>query len=215
MSAHYDLKDFVANPALLADVCRDVIAAVTASMEGKEVREKEAQLGEIARTIERMQKRGIPVPDALRGEKMRLATEVAGKGDGLAALNALTDALELVVDELRHRLKRDVVAKRGKRENKVRTKQSRFPKTGKDVLCKYVVQALRNLGGRGQVRQVLAEMEKLLKEVLLPGDMEWRPSAKEYVWQNDTRWHYGAMKKAGILRSGTANGIWELTERRS
>jgi hypothetical protein len=213
MNKHYELKDLVSEPARLAEVCREVVEAVVAGTEGDEVREKESQLREIARTVDRLEKLGVAVPDGLRGEKTRLAAELSEKSEGLKTLNALADALQGVLDELKRKLGRNGSGTRTEGETKRRPKRDRLPKTSKAVLCEYVVLALRNLGGRAQVRKVIDEMEKLLKGKLLPADMEWRESAKEYVWQNDTRWHYKSMKKEGILCSDVPSGTWQLNER--
>jgi hypothetical protein len=55
-------------------------------------------------------------------------------------------------------------------------------------------------------------MGRQLEGKLLPGDMEWRESANECVWQNNAKWERFHMTQDGLLRRGSPHGIWELGE---
>lgn len=81
MSDIFDIERFVNDPGLLVRLCCDVIDRIDAGSADPNAREKEAQLREIARTIERLEKMSVPVPDALRAEKTKLAAALGTHGD--------------------------------------------------------------------------------------------------------------------------------------
>lgn len=59
---------------------------------------------------------------------------------------------------------------------------------------------------------VIAAIGKQLDGKLLTGDLEWRNATNEYVWQNNVKWERQRMVDAGILRSDSPRGHWQLTE---
>ena len=95
---------------------------------------------------------------------------------------------------------------------KPRGKRSRTPKTDKKVLREYIIQALKRLGGRAKVSNVIEDMGRQLDGQLLPGDLEWRESTGEYAWQNNAKWERYKMTQDGTLRSDSPRGFWELGE---
>ena len=71
-----DIDRFVKAPSLLIDLCRDVIDRIDCGSNNADTGEKEAQLREIAKAVEKLEKMDVPVPDALRAEKTRLAADL-------------------------------------------------------------------------------------------------------------------------------------------
>lgn len=209
MTRDHHIKPFLDDPSLLTKTFREVIEALDSSGEDDVTQEKEAQLREIAKSIERLEKAGVTVPDALRGEKTRLAAELAVKSEGLAAMNRLADEMAEVLQDLEARIGRTGQPGRKSRPGR---KRSRSPKTGDDVLREHILRALKKLGGRARVADVLEEVGRQLEGRLLPGDLEWRESSKECVWRNNAKWERNEMKKAGLLRSDSPHGVWELNE---
>lgn len=209
MSKHHDITEYTKDPSLLAEVCRHVIESLDSVGDDDESREKEAQLREIAKTIERLEKAGVAIPDALRGEKTRLASELAIKSEGLAGMNRLADELEEVLRDLKTRIGRDDGTANG---IKPRRKRSRSPKTDKQVLREQILKALKKLGGSARVSEVIEEIGKQLEGKLLPGDLEWRDATDEYAWQNNVKWERYQMVKDGLLRSDSPHGHWQLSE---
>lgn len=209
MARNRDIKPFVDDPSLLTETFREVIEALDSSGEDDVTREKEAQLMEIAKSIERLEKAGVPVPDALRGEKTRLASELAVQSEGLAAMNQLADEMGEVLQDLKERIGRNGHPTDNK---KPRRKRSRSPKTGKDVLREHILRALKKLGGSAHVTEVLDEIGRQLEGKLLPGDLEWRETANECAWRNNARWERHQMIKDGLLRSDSPRGYWQLSE---
>jgi hypothetical protein len=204
-----DIDRFVKDPSLLIELCRDVIDRIDNRLDDPKAVEKEAQLKEIAKAIEKLEKMGVTVPDALRGEKTRLAAELGIQAQAEQALHHLADELEAILKDLNNRLGRGSGPSTAK---KPRIKRSRSPKTDKKVLRKYIIQALKKLGGRARVPDVIEEMGRHLEGKLLPGDLEWRESTGEYAWQNNAKWERYRMTQDGTLRSDSPRGYWELGE---
>ncbi len=203
-----DITIFLKSPEQLLQLCRDVINELDKRREDKGLAEQEKQLREISRAIGKLEKAGIPVPDELRSLKVDLAAKLAIKEENDSVLETLADGLEGILQDLRARIGRTEKAAPGK---SLRKRRSKKPKTEKDVLRKEIIRALKRLGGRAHLRQVLAEMEKQLKDKLLPGDLEKRQSG-EIAWENNACWERFHMVQDGILRNDSPRGIWELSE---
>ena len=208
MSDGADIDRYVKDPSLLVELCREVIDELDASNDDADIGEREAQLREIAKTIERLEKAGVSVPDVLRGEKTRLAASLAVHADSTQALAQLADEFANILKELKTRLGQ------GQTTGTVKTKgkRSRAPKTDKMVLRAEIIRALKKLGGSGRVSDVIEEMGRQLEGKLLPGDLEWREATNEYVWQNNSKWERYRMTQDGTLRNDSPYGIWALTE---
>ena len=204
-----DIDRFVKDPSHLIVLCRDVIDRIDCGSNNADTGEKEVQLREIAKAIEKLEKMGVPVPDALRAEKTRLAADLGTQSQSEQTLQHLADEFTEIVKELNARLGLCSVATNSKKPT---TKRSRTPKTDKNVLRKNIIKALRTLGGRARVADVIEEMGRQLKGKLLPGDLEWRESTNEYAWQNNAKWERYHMTQDGTLRSDSSRGYWELGE---
>lgn len=209
MSNSNNIDHFINDPGLLIDVFRDVINRLDASADDPEIGEKEAQLREISRTIDRLDKAGVAIPDVLRAEKTRLASALGIKADGLKALNLLADKLEGLLKDLKVRLHRGGSFKEPRM---LREKRSRSPKTDMNVLREYIILALKKLGGRARTADILAEMERQLSGKLLPGDLETSKDGIRINWQLSTKWARVRMIQDGTLRSDSPRGYWELNE---
>lgn len=208
MSDGADIVPYVKDPSLLVDLCREVIDGLDASTDDSDVGEREAQLREISKTIERLERAGVSVPDVLRGEKTRLAASLAVHADSTQALGQLADEFANIVKELRTRLGQGQTAP----TSKAKGKRSRAPKTDKNVLREHIIGALRKLGGSARVADVIEEIGLQLEGKLLPGDLEWREATNEYVWQNNAKWERYRMTQDGTLRNDSPYGTWALTE---
>jgi len=204
-----DIDRFEKDPSLLIDLVRDVIDRIDCAPENADTGEKEAQLREIAKAVEKLEKMGVPVPDALRAEKTRLAADLGTQSQFERTLQHLADEFTGIVKDLKARLGLCSVATNSK---KPAAKRSRTPKTDKSVLRKNIIKALRTLGGRARVVDVIEEMGRQLKGKLLPGDLEWRESTNEYAWQNNAKWERYRMTQDGTLRNDSPRGYWELGE---
>lgn len=211
MSNGDEVERYVNEPSLLVELCREVVDRLDTGSDNGETAAMEAQLREIARAIDNLDKLGVPVPDTLRAEKTRLAAALGISAESTQTLNHLADDLEDLLSDLKSRLGRVPVTTSVK---KPRAKRSKAPKTENSVLRQLIIEALQHNGGSAQKTDVLQYMEQQLQGKLLPGDLVWRDSAKESAWKNNAAWERSAMKKAGILKSDSPLGIWELSEDR-
>ena len=209
MSNDKEIERFLNDPRLVIELCRQVIDHIDAGSEDVAAQEQEAQLREIARSIDRLEKVGVPVPDALRSEKTRLASALSIRAGATQVLSQLAGEFEDILEDLKRRLGQAEPAA-GPRES--RTKRGRSPKTPKNVLREHIVLALKKHGGRARVADVIEEMGRQLDGKLLPGDLEWRKSTHEYAWQNNAKWERHQMTKDGVLSTDSPHGVWELTE---
>jgi hypothetical protein len=208
MNEESNIERFVKDPSLLVALCTEVIDGLDLSSDEADIGEREAQLREISSTIDRLKKAGVSVPDVLRAEKTRLAASLAIHAEATQALAQLADEFQNIVTDLRERLGQSQVPT----HLKPKKKRSRAPKTDNRELRKHIIQALKALGGSARVGDVIEQMGRQLEGKLLPGDMEWRESARECVWGNNAKWERFQMTQDGLLRSGSPRGIWELSE---
>ena len=74
------------------------------------------------------------------------------------------------------------------------------------------MRALKKLGGKARVSDVIEEMGRQLEGKLLPGDSVWREATNECAWQNNAKWERFQMTQDGTLRRGSPRGVWELGE---
>lgn len=209
MNEKPDIDRFVKEPSFLIALCREVVYRIDSGAAGTKAAEKEVQLREIAKAIEKLEKKGVSVPDALRAEKTRLAVDLGTKAQTEQHLRQLAEGLGNVVKKLNDRLRLGNVQAGAK---KTKRKRSRSPKTDKKVVRKNIIRALRRLGGRGRVAEVIEQMGRQLDGKLLPGDLEWRESTNEFAWQNNAKWERYNMTQDGTLRSDSPRGYWELGE---
>jgi hypothetical protein len=202
-----DIDRFARDPSLLIELCREVIDRLDKGPDDPKAGEKEAQLREIAKAVEKLEKMGVAVPDSLRAEKTRLAAALGIKNEASEALNLLAEEFEGILKDLKGRV-------RGVTPWKAQGQRSTSPKTGRKILREHIIRALKKLGGRALSTEVVEQVGRQLEGKLLPGDMEWRDSANSYVWQHNVHWERFRMTQEGILRNDSARGYWELRENR-
>jgi hypothetical protein len=209
MSDGADIDRYVKDPSLLVELCREVIDRLDpdSDSDASELGEREAQLQEISKAIERLENAGVSVPDVLRGEKTRLVASLALTADAAQALGQLADEFQSILKDLRDRAAPPLAT-----SLKPRGKYSRLPKTSKKVLREHIIRALKKLRGSARVSDVIEEIGRQLDGKLLSGDTEWRETTNEYAWQNNAKWERYQMTQDGVLRTGSPRGIWELSE---
>lgn len=209
MSHGGEIERYMKDPSLLVELCREVIEGLDAGSDNGETAAMEAQLREITRAIDKLDKQGVPVPDALRAEKTRLAAALGVSAEATQILNHLVDELEELLKELKSRIGRNAESDPVK---KPRAKRSESPRTDKTVLRQLIVAVLKSSGGRAKAAEVLDGVGERLNGKLLPGDLEVRQDGKTLVWRNNACWERSRMVRDGVLRSDSPNGIWELSE---
>lgn len=210
MSDISDIERFVKDPGLLVNLCRDVIDQIKNGPDDPNEAEKEVQLREITKAINRLEKIGATVPEAWRAEKIRLAVSLGTETKKLQVLNLLVDEFEDLAKGLKEQNCRE---NNPRGTTKPRGKRSRSPRTDKKILRENIIKALRTLGNRARVSDIFDEMERQLAGKLLPGDLAVRQDGKTIVWRNNAQWERLRMTRDGTLCSDSPNGIWELSEK--
>lgn len=209
MSHGGEVERYVKDPSLLVELCREVIERLDAGSDNGETAAMEAQLREIARAVDKLDKQTVPVPDALRAEKTRLVAALGVSAEATQTLNHLADELEELLKDLKDRIGRAPEAALAK---KPRAKRSNSPRTEAATFRQLIVAVLKSSGGRAKVAEVLDGVGERLKGKLLPGDLEVRQDGKTLAWRNNAQWERLRMVHDGVLRSDSPNGIWELSE---
>jgi len=146
-----DIERLAEEPGLLIDLCRQVIEEMDSEPEVAGVGEQETQLREISKTIDRLEKMNIPIPDVLRAEKTRLAAALGIQADSKQTMISLAQGLEEVLTELKERL--GVVSGRGGNGGGGSGPRGpRTPKTSHFIHREQIILALKKMGGRGAVK---------------------------------------------------------------
>ncbi|MDD2661329.1 MAG: winged helix-turn-helix domain-containing protein [Methylococcales bacterium] len=206
-----DIDLYVNSPDLLLGLLSEVIKALDAQRKSTELDEREKQLQEIAKTIDKLEQVNVSVPDELRKLKIGLVAELAIRDEANELMEELADGLDDALQNLNSLLGRNKNNGNfsAKDPKKRKLKQ---PRTPDEVLRAGIITVLKNMNGSGHIQQILAAMEQQLAGQLLEHDLENVASGKQLVWQNNVCWERNKMVKEGILKNDSLRGIWELTE---
>lgn len=86
-------------------------------------------------------------------------------------------------------------------------------RTREAAYFKPILQVLNQMGGFGDMAEVLERLPKLMKGTLTDLDFEPLAANSEVPrWWNTAQWAQSAMVQAGLLKSDSPRGIWEMTE---
>lgn len=211
MNDNFDIEQFVKEPNLMVNFCRDVIDAIDVRSNDPKNEEMGTQLREISRTIDRLDKVGVQIPEALRAEKTRLAAALGTKTEASQILICLIGEFEDLLKDLRKRLGQDEnYAGEKKRRGGSRSHE---PITKKRFYRDYIIAVLKKFGGRARPADVYKEMKVQLADKLQPRDLVVYPDGRE-IWWVTAGWERFDMLKEGIIRSDSPRGIWELNKER-
>ena len=123
MNPESGIESYVRNPRLLVELIVEVVDCFGNGQDESATNVMEAQLREVAKAIDNLDKAGIGIPDALRAEKTRLAAALGIQAEAMQVLSLLTDELDDIVKNLKSRLGKWDQTK----EKKTRTHRSRAP----------------------------------------------------------------------------------------
>lgn len=195
-----DLSGYVSNPQLLIDLIGSVIDELTDINQGKELQDKKVQLFEINKAIKSLETKQVYVPDSFRNEKVKLVNEISNMSS-TPKLQIIQNGLEELLKSISADDKSTVKAKR------VRSKE---PRTDNGTLREILIEVLKKMGGKGQVKEIRLAMEELLQGKLLPGDLVLREDGRTIAWFNNVQWERMRMVEAGLLKNDSPTGYWEL-----
>ena len=86
-------------------------------------------------------------------------------------------------------------------------------RTRETAYFKPILQVLNQMGGVGEMSEVLERLPKLMKGTLT--DIDYEPLAANTElprWWNTAQWAHNAMAQAGLLKPDSPRGVWEMTE---
>jgi hypothetical protein len=76
-----------------------------------------------------------------------------------------------------------------------------------------LLKVLVDKGGSASMKDVLAELEKIMKGKLKDVDYDPLPSDPDTIrWRNTAQWSRQAMVNDGLLKNNSPRGIWEISE---
>ncbi len=76
-----------------------------------------------------------------------------------------------------------------------------------------ILEALSEMGGRGEIGEVLDRVYGIMRSYLKPVDKEPLPSDPNTPrWRNAACWARNSMVKEGLLRNDSPRGVWEITD---
>ncbi|WP_045222647.1 winged helix-turn-helix domain-containing protein [Desulfonatronum thioautotrophicum] len=212
MISESEVERFVKEPGLLVELCREVVKGLGVGTERHETAAMEIQLREIARTIEKLDKQGVSVPEAFRAEKTRLAAALGTHAEADQVFSGLADGLEDVLQDIRAHIGRTSQLRKANTAYVDRSR-SESSKTGQHVFRQLIIDALQHLGGSAHKRDIYKEIERKYANHFLPGDLEYLPDGKRISWENRCDWVGMTLQKDGLLKKmDSPRGFWKLSE---
>jgi len=125
------------------------------------------------------------------------------------------DALRKILEAAEEHLKYRPTTGGGHRRRSItllkRKKLQKGLKTPQQAYRQPILDSLHELGGSASVSDVLQMVEKKMKPILNEVDYQKLPSGVDVRWHNTAMWERFSLVKQGLLKSGSQNGIWELS----
>lgn len=143
-------------------------------------------------------------------DRAREALEHAGKltafRDKTASLRKeWTSISQLEVDEEEQK-------ERTERQNLGRLQ--RGVRTHEEAYFRSILQALDEMGGSGQVKDVLDRVGEIMKPLLKDVDYEPLASSPDNPrWRNAAQWARQSMVYDGLLKNDSRRGVWEISDK--
>lgn len=93
-------------------------------------------------------------------------------------------------------------------EDEERPKGTLIPQS---ILTSTLLEVLADMGGRGEAKMILEEMECRLGDRLTDADKELLKD-NEPRWRKKTQWLRIRLKEKGLLKADSPRGLWELSQ---
>jgi len=75
-----------------------------------------------------------------------------------------------------------------------------------------ILKVIKQMGGKGKVRDILPKVKKIMEPKLTEEDFE-KVSGNEERWRNHARWQRQVMVDDGLLDDSSPRGVWAITEK--
>ena len=164
------------------------------------------QLREITKTIERLEKLKIPVPESLLTEKLNLLSLIVQPSISVELVNEVYNRLNVLLENI------TIILKISNKGDRAKLRRSKLPMTKHQILRECIINARREYNGFADRNSIIDHVGEQLKDKFLPGYLEWRDDWKCYVWQNRVCWELTDMRIAGVIKPKRQTGIWELDD---
>lgn len=96
---------------------------------------------------------------------------------------------------------------------KARERLKKGMRTPKEEYVIPILESLIELGGKGEIGQVLKRVYEKMKVKLTWYDMQKLPSSGTIRWENTAQWVRFDLVRQGFLSDNSPRGIWEITEK--
>lgn len=97
-------------------------------------------------------------------------------------------------------------------EGRGKARQRAVGLTPQQAYRRPILEALVEMGGGGQVTEVLKRVREKMRSTLKPIDYRKMRSG-QVRWCNAAQWERNTMRDEGLLKSDSPRGHWEITER--
>lgn len=196
---------------LLCDRLQRLIGDAQSLMSSDSKSEKLGQLKEVRTTIDRLSKKGLNVPELLVQLQENLAEDEKAVKAAANTLEVLSGRIASLAEQLKISPSA-LQTKKFEKKTDIAIVVSGSGVTPPKVYEQPIIDILRQLGGSAPAKEVRRILLETMGSKLSAADLEVHKKYKEVVWWNRARWARQALVTAGVLRSNSPNGIWELAD---
>lgn len=149
---------------------------------------------------------------AFRDQRYEAAQTALDRARDLAALADQVKALEQAVDRLLP-ARADDQPDGDEPVRPVRRRSRRGLKTPEAAYLRPILEVLIDLGGSGEVNDVLDRVYARVKDQLNDQDHSVLPSdSLTPRWRNTAQWARNTLREQGLVRGDTPRGVWTITD---
>jgi hypothetical protein len=187
-------------------ILRDYItSAEMLSVNTNELSVKKAQLRAIEKTINQLEKKSVPVPEALYSEIKALTSDIK-ESNIHNTPSLLYEELLDIITQIGH-----VLGKKPHKELYLRSKEWRKKTTSKSIWRPSIIELLKAMEGSGSERDVFDALEQKYQGQFTPADIE-KPFGRSARWETNVRSERNRMIRDGILTQDSRRKRWTLVK---
>ena len=139
-------------------------------------------------------------------EALQHAGSLTGLRDRVADLRKEWDELAAVAERQEDEETKEERRNLGRLRRGLRTPESQYYRP--------ILQVLTEMGGSGQVAEVLDRVGQVMKPVLKDVDYDPLASSPDMPrWRNAAQWARNSMVKEGLLKADSPRGVWEISDK--
>jgi len=152
--------------------------------------------------------------DAFKKRDYHSAKELADHAEKFAGFRTKILNLSAEWDKLKGAARPPVGEPRGEIHPQNLGKLRKGMRTPEPLFYQPILEALTELGGGGEMNQVLDKVHSKIAGILKPVDLQPLASGPKTIlrWRNTTQWARNTLKERGYLKSDSPHGVWEITD---